>query len=319
MYTCSFCGYHSDILTDFEEDFTLHLGYWCPYCDGFTYFKSSNTNHSFKLLLEDNCGTEANKVKVDFPVYVSPLRYPGGKSKLVGQILSKCNALHMENFVEPFAGGASVGLSLLLSNKISQLYLNDLDFGVYALFQCIKDVPWVLIERVKSFTPSHEAFIHAQRFLKNDYDNLDIVDAAWYLLIVNRLAFSGIAKANCLSNPASRWNKDTLIRKIENIHAAGKRIHVSCEDACSVIENAYWKPNTTIFIDPPYVGKGHSLYLKSYKTADHYKLAFLLDELFKGMPGADILLTYDNDKLIKESYLYPETEIISRKYSISNN
>jgi hypothetical protein len=35
-----------------------------------------------------------------------------------------------------------------------------------------------------------------------------------------------------------------------------------------------------------------------------------------GIPGADIILTYDNQKYIKELYYWPMIEKISRVYSI---
>ena len=38
QYTCSHCSFSSDSLEDFEEDFQYHQGFWCPYCDGFTYY-----------------------------------------------------------------------------------------------------------------------------------------------------------------------------------------------------------------------------------------------------------------------------------------
>ncbi len=43
----------------------------------------------------------------------------------------------------------------------------------------------------------------------------------------------------------------------------------------------------------------------------------LLDSLHQGMPGADIIVTYDNDPLIERIYEYPtEIEKVSRVYSI---
>lgn len=51
-------------------------------------------------------------------------------------------------------------------------------------------------------------------------------------------------------------------------------------------------------IDPPYVKKGQALYHHYYTERNHTKLVFLLNELFKGMPGADIIVTYDLDQLI---------------------
>lgn len=313
---CSFCGFHSDDPEDFEMDEVHHKGYWCPHCDGFTYNEKSTPEHSFRLLYEVPKKEDGSSKKPSFPTQVSPLRYPGGKSRLVGQILQRCNPEKMESFAEPFAGGASVGLSFLLAGKVQELYLNDLDFGIYSLFEVIKSFPWILLDRIDQFSPCKKEYIKAQEQLKNGYDGMDMVDAAWNLLIVKRLAYSGIAKANCMSEPAARWNRNTLRKKILAIHGKSEHLHVTCMDACAMIEEMYWKDRTTIFIDPPYHKKGKDLYLKYYQNADHEKLAFLLDELYKGMPGADLILTYDNSQFIRSLYHFPFEEEIGRKYCI---
>lgn len=318
MYICSFCGFRSESLDDFDEDFKLHKGFWCPACDGFTYFKNLQEERTFKLILESKT-TSGEKLKnVPFPTQVSLLRWPGGKSKFVGQLLSCCNPDKMENFVEPFAGGASVGLSLLLAGKVKELFLNDLDFGVYSLFQLTKDMPDILIDRIKRFVPTKEVYYQARQRVNDNYMGLDMVDAAWNLLVVNRLAFSGIPKANCMSEPAARWSAHTLIKRIERIHRVSEHIHVSCVDACELIEEMYWCPDTTIFIDPPYKIKGKDLYVNYYIDENHYKLACLLDELYKGMPGADMLITYDDCEFIKGIYEFPEVMTVNRRYCIAN-
>lgn len=318
MYTCKFCGFHSESLDDFEEDCQFHKGFWCPDCDGFNYFSPSPESHSFKLILEDKTKVSPKREPLDFPTRVSPLRWPGGKSKFVGEVLAHCNPANMENFVEPFAGGASVGLSLLLAGKIKELYLNDLDFGVFSLFETIKYMPTLLTSQIRSFIPSKEAYQQAQTIVQHNYEGLDTYDAAWNLLIVNRLAFSGIPKANCMGDPAARWNAPTLIKRIERIHSFKEHLHISCMDACQYIEEMYWKPNTTLFIDPPYKLKGKDLYINYYTDDDHSRLSFLLDELYKGIPGADMILTYDECEFIKEIYQFPDVESIGRKYSIAN-
>lgn len=318
MYECKYCGFQSDSIDDFEDNFTYHKGFWCPYCDGFTYFKSSQDERTFKLILENKIKSKKKLNNVPFSTQVSPLRWPGGKSKFVGQLLPCCNPDKMENFVEPFAGGASVGLSLLLAGKVKELYLNDLDFGVYSLFQLIKYMPKVLVDKIQRFVPTKEAYYQARQWVNDNYEGLDMVDAAWNLLVVNRLAFSGIPKANCMSDPAARWTANTLIKRIKKIHDVSEHIHVSCMDACEMIEEMYWKPNTTIFIDPPYKNKGKDLYVNYYTDENHYKLSNLLDDLYKGMPGADMLITYDDCEFIKELYAYPEVMTVDRSYCIAN-
>ena len=317
-YTCKFCGFSSEDITDFEYD---ENGFECPDCISFNFYESveKNNRHNFILLLENpKSNIIKPSIKLDFSTTVSPLRYPGGKSKMVGQILQHCNLQNMDSFIEPFAGGASVGLSLLLSGKIKNLYLNDLDFGIYALFWSIINWPDILINKIKDFEPSKEAYKHAQKLVLNNYKGLDLVDAGWNAFIVNRMAFSGICKANCMGNPSARWNPTTLINRIKKISRFANHIFLSNTDAYEFIEEMYWKSKSTILIDPPYFIKGKDLYNQYYKNKDHENLALLLDSLYRSMPGADMILTYDYCQNIIDLYDFPIVEEISRKYSIAN-
>lgn len=318
MYTCFFCGFSSNVLDDFEHDL---YGFECPDCISYTYYDmiSEEKRHNFLLLLENESSHCSSLFpKITFPTRVSPLRYPGGKSKMVGQIYAKTRKEKMVHFAEPFSGGASVGLSLLLSGNIQELYLNEFDYGIYSLFWTIKNNPLYLLDRISSFIPTKEAYYSAQKVVFSDYKELSKEEAGWTAFIVNRLSFSGICRANCMSDPAARWNASTLIRRIKNIAAVSDHIHVSNMDACSFIEEFYWKPNSTIFIDPPYYKKSKALYYKYYSETDHQKLSFLLDELYRGMPGADMIVTYDYCDFIQSIYSYPSKEVIDRTYCIAN-
>lgn len=67
------------------------------------------------------------------PTTLSPLRYPGGKTKLydiVRDIIDK-NNLH-NTYIEPFAGGAGLALKLLLNNDVKRIIINDSDLAKYA-------------------------------------------------------------------------------------------------------------------------------------------------------------------------------------------
>lgn len=317
MYRCQFCGYESDDLEDFEEDFTQHKGFFCPYCDGFTYFETVSARHNFSVIYETSCDQPqmVSKKAPSFKTQVSPLRWPGGKSKIVQQILERCHPEHMECFIEPYAGGASVGLSLLLTGKVKELYLNDLDYGVFSLFQMIKTMPYILMDKIDAFVPTKEEFYEAKSIVESGYEGCDMTDAAWNLLVANRLAFSGIVKGGCLSKPESRWNARTLKNRIMAINEFATHVHVSCMDACKYIEEMYWVPNATMFIDPPYKMKGKALYEFTYADDDHERLAFLLDELYKGVPGADMLVTYDFCDFTKQLFQFPKEELLDRKYS----
>lgn len=317
MYTCQFCGYTSETSDDFEEDFLNHKGFWCPDCDSFTYNNKIKKRHSFKLILEDKVERETSQGTVKFKTNVSPLRYPGGKSRMVSLIYDKCNKENMQTFIEPYCGGASVGLSLLAAGVIKKLYLNDIDYGVYSLYLTILEHPEYLISRLHDKVPDREQFFSYRKYVLEGY-KCDIEEAAWMYLVVNRMAFSGIVSANPMSDINARWNVETLVNRINQINSLRDQIYLSCIDACSLIEEAYWMPATTILIDPPYFKKGKVLYNHWYSEKEHTKLAALLQSCHAGFPGADILLTYDYDDFIDKLYKVPEKEIVGRRYSIAN-
>lgn len=322
-YICSYCGLSSDNLEDFEEDFQNHQGFWCPDCDGFTYFDGKADKRSYMVLLENKENTEATKVHPRFKLkkQVSPLRYPGGKSKVL-DLLASYLSEEKKTFVDVYCGGGSVGLSLLLSGVVEHLVMNDLDKGVYAFFHTVLTAPETLIPKIRTVVPDRELFFYYQEMVKKNYEGFPELERAFGFLVVNRLAFSGIWNANPTSNLLQRWNPKVLEKRIWNIWEKREQITLLNEDALKVIEEYYWDESCTLFIDPPYyVAWDKKLYHHCYQEEEHQKLADLLNTLVCGMPAhADILVTYDNHPFIAKLYQeagFANVETISRNYSIA--
>lgn len=322
-YTCSYCGFSSNSLEDFEEDFQQHQGFWCPDCDGFTYFDGKADKRSYMVLLENKENKEATKVhpRLKLKKQVSPLRYPGGKSKVL-DLLASYLSEEKKTFVDVYCGGGSVGLSLLLSGVVEHLVMNDLDKGVYAFFHTVLTAPETLIQKIRTVVPDRELFFYYQEMVKKNYEGFPELERAFGFLVVNRLAFSGIWNANPTSNLLQRWNPKVLEKRIWNIWEKREQITLLNEDALKVIEEYYWDETCTLFIDPPYyVAWDKKLYHHCYQEEEHQKLADLLNTLVCGMPAhADILVTYDNHPFIAKLYQeagVANVETISRNYSIA--
>ena len=84
------------------------------------------------------------------PTY-TPLRYPGGKSKL-GPYLAevmKHNRYDGYAYAEPYAGGAGAGLFLLFRGYASELLINDCDRGVISFWRAVVNHPRDFAERVR--------------------------------------------------------------------------------------------------------------------------------------------------------------------------
>ena len=73
------------------------------------------------------------------PVNYSPLRYPGGKSKLYNYVkpILQENNLIGETYIEPFAGGSGLAIKLLLKGDVKRIVLNDYDPAIYKFWYCV--------------------------------------------------------------------------------------------------------------------------------------------------------------------------------------
>src|ERR1700690_988003 len=82
----------------------------------------------------------------------SPLRYPGSKRRLAKYVreVLKLNNLRPSLYVEPFVGGASVGLQLLQYNLVDKVIFMDLDPWLASFWKTVFfDTDW-LIQKINS-------------------------------------------------------------------------------------------------------------------------------------------------------------------------
>ena len=307
---CRWCG-----STDIEGVAKDGSGFWCADCDGFTYYdEDENRRHRMLLILESETGDmHVPEHECRLKKRVSPLRYPGGKSRIAGQLLLTAQPWQMDSFVEVFAGGASVGLSFLNAGRIRNLVLNDADPDVYAFWKTVLYEPDYLEQKVMEAVPSRELFFRAKEALKQELPDRE---RAWHFFLVNRTAFSGIQMANPMKDIAARWNPGALVGRIERITSMKGRIKLYNMDACDFLEQyAYWTDRTTLFLDPPYYGKGSQLYPHAYDGEGHVLLADMVNSLYTGFGGPDIIITYDDCHEVRELYPFAEIREIGRRYS----
>lgn len=325
MLTCRWCGevYQDSAPLDRTEE-----GFWCDTCDSFSFFDTKEYNHRrLLLLLEDKqsrdiCSESPSPLR-HLRKQLSPLRYPGGKSKLIDYLYSRLCQDQLDTFVEAFAGGASLGLSLLDAGKINHLILNDKDPGVYAFWYTVLYCPQELIFRLQGDLPTHSDLAAAKARLAQG--GPPTPSLAWSFLLANRLSYSGIISANPQGGKngsqaalLARWNPKALERRILHIHSLRSRIALYNDDYAAFIgEVAWWGAGgRTLFVDPPYYRQGPKLYQTSFTEGDHESLAWILQNLYREAPGADVIITYDNDPAIRALYPYATQEIIARRYSI---
>lgn len=239
----------------------------------------------------------------------SPLRYPGGKTSIhqvVFEIL-KSNSLQQQAYVEPFAGGGGLALSLLFSGCVSEIHLNDVDPSIWSFWHSA-------IFETEEFTDrilNAEISIDTWRLQREIYLSGDVsrpVELGFAAFFLNRTNRSGIIKGagvigglrqNGNYKIDCRFNREELAHRVQRIARYKKQIHVYREDAVQFLSTADFKVGTKAFfcIDPPYYNKGSSLYTNFYRPHDHANLSQAISELRRPW-----IVTYDDTPQIRELY-----------------
>lgn len=226
------------------------------------------------------------KPRSDTLRHLSPLRYPGGKASLgqyVAAVLS-AQPVRSKVFIEPFAGGAGLGLRLLADGVVEHLHINDANPGIAAFWRSVTTEPDLFVERIASTTPTLNLWQKQREIYANPEGVADLA-LGFAAFCLNRMSRSGILTANPIGGLGqtgrwsidARWYPDTTSARIRAIAALSERISVTELDAVTVIENAWRNPDDVfLFVDPPYAGVGDRLYCSTFNMAAHQRLAAAL-------------------------------------------
>lgn len=259
------------------------------------------------------------------PVKTStPLRYPGGKAKLINyttSLITQNNYLGC-TYVEPFAGGAGLAIQLLFNGIVNRLILNDKDRSVYALWHSILHQPDELIDLLLNTDITIDSW-HMQKDVQLRKDTENLLSLGFSTLFLNRTNRSGILNAGPIGGKKQngnfkldcRFDKQDIINRIRKITQVSHLIEFYNHDAIYFIENII-NPITDrvfIFFDPPYHIQGPGLYLNHYKDDGHRMLSTIISNVQHPW-----IVTYDNTPLINELYSNFTCTTYQLNYSAQN-
>lgn len=256
---------------------------------------------------------------------LSPLRYPGGKGKMAGVFkhIIETNDLLDGTYVEPFVGGGSVALSLLLNDYVSRIVINDKDRSISAFWHTVlNDAEWLC--REVSDTPVDMDVWRRQKAVQANKEDADLRELGFSTFFLNRTNRSGIIKGGVIGGNDqtgnylidARFNKADLIARIERIAEYADRIELHNEDAVALLESTKdtMPPRTLYYLDPPYYEKGPGLYMNYFTEEDHRMIAETMSHIVIGK----WVVTYDNHPFISELYSKYRQKEFSLNYSMSN-
>lgn len=250
----------------------------------------------------------------------SPLRYPGGKAALAGFFGEVIGRLGLDpaTYVEPYAGGAGAGIALLRQDTVQHLVINDVDPAVYCFWLSVTAHAEQFAARIID-TPLEVAEWRCQKEIYRAADESDPFALGFAFFYLNRTNRSGILNAGPIGGMNqtgnykidARFNRDQLAERVAAIGALASRITVLSLDGIAVTQRYVADASAFVYVDPPYVDMGGSLYLNAFSHRDHADLAAKLD----GEPDGNWVVTYDPSDFIRRLYRRHEVREYQLSYS----
>lgn len=243
------------------------------------------------------------------PPPYSPLRYPGGKGRLSDYVKSvlKSNKLLGGDYAEPYAGGAGVALSLLLTEHVDRVFLNDIYYPLYCFWESLTTSSDEILRLVNDVKVVPDTWDNQKRVISNAplESPLDVGFAFFFLNRTNR---SGVPNAGMIGGRQqegkwkidARFNKPELMKRMTRIADYSSRILVFNLDALDFLEEFERSASQKAFayLDPPYFNKGQHLYENFYSEPDHQRIA----DHVQNQMSCPWIVTYDDCPEIRQLY-----------------
>ncbi|WP_009634196.1 DNA adenine methylase [Synechocystis sp. PCC 7509] len=182
----------------------------------------------------------------------SPLRYPGGKSRVVKYLLPYL-PLTINDFREPFIGGGSVFIAFksIFSEEKKQYWINDINSDLYLFWKYARDDINIFLDGIKYLKTSYPTGRDLYNYLNSDSFEKSDFNKAVRFFIMNRITFSGIMDSGGYSQQAfdKRFTVSS-IERLKNISPYLDKVKITCGDYEELLVKD--GKNVFLFLDPPY-------------------------------------------------------------------
>lgn len=243
------------------------------------------------------------------------LRWAGGKRWLVKHI-DEIKKLNIENYYEPFLGGASIFLNI---DNYNNATLSDLNHELIETYISLRDDLEAVITSLEEFKNTEEEYYK----IRNTSFNQTFERAAKFIFL-NKTSFNGIYRVNQKGQfnvPYGFRNNLTDLIDRKNLEIVSKKlngVNIECQDFSEISKTL--KKGDFVFLDPPYTvaheNNGFIQYnQKIFSLDDQIRLSKLVEEIKE--IGAYYILTNAKHKAILEIYKdIDEPIILSRNSTV---
>jgi DNA adenine methylase len=235
-----------------------------------TFQKTEPNRTTFQKVIGNrfNVQLPATQRKKITPTLKSPLRYPGGKTRAVKEII-KYFPPDVDRVCSPFLGGGSIELELV--SRGVEVFGYDIFEPVVDFWQVLLKNPKKLAQRVRKYYPLTRSKFYD---LQSTFSNVKTQEErAAIFFVLNRASFSGTTLSGGMSPDHPRFTP-TAIAALERFEV--EHFHVQKMDFKLSLEKHRYD---FLYLDPPYLLENPNLYGTkgdTHKGFDHLGLAEIL-------------------------------------------
>lgn len=246
------------------------------------------------------------------------LKWAGGKSQLLGQLLPRIPKKYGQ-YIEPFFGGGALFFAVKPENAI----IADSNPELVNLYQSVADNVDGVIRCLKRHKNTEDDFYKVRA---QDWTRLSPASAAARTIFLNKTCFNGLYRVNKsgqFNSPYGRYANPRILDE-DGLRAASyllSRATIVLGDYKKVLSE-HARSGDFVFLDPPYLPVSAYADFKRYTKEqfyeeDHVELAAEIKRLHE--LGCYVLLTNSNNPLVHELYGRYKKYVVETKRHISCN
>jgi DNA adenine methylase len=233
------------------------------------------------------------------------LKWAGGKTQLLDEILARFPHEIGGTFVEPFVGGGAVFFAMVRHERIRKARLFDRNADLVETYVAVRDEVEAVIKALGQHR-NEEAWYYEVRGL--DPQTLTRAERAARTIFLNKVAFNGLYRVNSKGRfnvPFGRYKNPTIC-DAEGLRNDARALAIA-EIACADFEEGCKDvgPGDAVYFDPPYLPLSKTSSFTSYaKEAfgpeEHARLARVFGEVVDA--GAFAILSNSDVPLARELF-----------------
>ncbi|MBD2503456.1 DNA adenine methylase [Anabaena azotica] len=247
----------------------------------------------------------------------SPLRYPGGKSRAIKQIIEYLPQ-SFDEYREPFVGGGSVFIYLKQKYPNLKIWINDLNTELFLFWRYAQSKLSPMVDEIRRIKDKYlDGKLLFSELTSLDVESLSDFDRAVRFFVLNRITFSGTVESGGYSEEAfhKRFTYSSIERleKLESILT--EDIKITNLDYSQLLNTE--GRNVFLFLDPPYfIAKKSKLYGRDgdlHTSFEHQRFAELLQQC-----SYPWLITYDDSPEIRANFALAHIYEWELQYGMNN-